>query len=209
MTVGKVLSVGKPYTCTETSGTKWGAGDPDGKKLTDGIVGCSESGGLAFGDGALFDTKQKPEITVDLGSVQACGAFRMHVTGYPWQDALQGAIKDQAEVLTSTDGATFASAGFIDFNTWRKDVPANFMVPDDEALTGYNGPLVLDRPVQARYVRFKVAPARFLIVTEVQVLDRIAFEPFDFRIALPDGQDRSDITRYPLKHVPSKPYVRQ
>jgi hypothetical protein len=33
----------------------------------------------------------------------------------------------------------------------------------------------------------------------------VRFEPFDLKIALPDGKDRSDITQYPLRHVPSKP----
>jgi hypothetical protein len=46
--------------------------------------------------------------------------------------------------------------------------------------------LVPGRPVEARYVRFKVTPERALTVSEVQVLDFIRYEPFDLRIALPD-----------------------
>jgi hypothetical protein len=56
-------------------------------------------------------------------------------------------------------------------------------------------------------VKFKITPARILAISELQVLDSITYEPFDLRIALPDGKDRSDIAAYPVKHVESRPYV--
>ena len=59
------------------------------------------------------------------------------------------------------------------------------------------------KPVEARYVRFAITPARFLSVSEVQVLDTIKYEPFDLKLALPDGADRSDITPYCPKHTDS------
>ena len=57
-------------------------------------------------------------------------------------------------------------------------------------------------------MKYKITPARLLAITEVQVVESIAFEPFDLRISLPDGQDRSDITKYPLRHDPSQEYKR-
>jgi hypothetical protein len=39
----------------------------------------------------------------------------------------------------------------------------------------------------------------------VQVLDSVKYEPFDLKLALPDGQDRSDLSGYNPKHTPSKP----
>ena len=86
-----------------------------------------------------------------------------------------------------------------------KDIPANQPWPDEETLREPNYLLVLDKPVEARYVRFRITPARFLSVSEVQVCDFVRYDPFDLKLALPDGQDRSDITRYPLKHTPSRP----
>ena len=37
----------------------------------------------------------------------------------------------------------------------------------------------------ARHVRFRLTPARMVVVTEVQVLDSVRYEPFDLRLALP------------------------
>ena len=204
VTYGRNLAAGKPYTCTETSLTQWGAGDPDGKKLTDGVVGPPEAGGIAMSYGALFDEKHRPVITVDLGKAEKCGAFRIQIGGYPWWDAIRGEIRDKIEVLTSADGTQYASAGFFDFKLRWKDLPANFMWYDDETFTGHDFELVLPQPVEARYVRFAVTPARFLSISEVQVLDFVRYEPFDLKIALPDGKDRTDLARYPMAHTPTK-----
>jgi len=204
VTVGKVLSKGKPYTVTEKSLTNWGAGDADGKKLTDGVVGSTYTGGSSYAAGAIYDAKQKPEITVDLGKPEKCGAFRIHGGGYPWWDAMRGEVKDKVEVLTSTDNKEYASQGFFNFNLRWKDIPANYMWTDEESFCAHNDELILAKPVEARYVKFKITPARFTSISEVQVLDSIGYEPFDMKIALPDGRDRSDLAAYPLKHVPSK-----
>lgn len=209
VTVGKVLSTGRPYTATVPSETNWGAGDPDGKKLTDGVVGSTYNGGASYSYGVIYAPSTRPEITVDLGEVRQCGAFRVHVGGYPFRDALKGEIEDKIEVLTSVDGRSFASAGFIDTDLRWKDLPVNFMWPQEETLMACNAALILERPVEARHVRFAVTPARLLGITEVQVLDRIAFEPFDLRIALPDGKDRSDITACQPRHIPSQEYRRR
>ena len=45
------------------------------------------------------------------------------------------------------------------------------MKPDDEMLTGYTFRLIPEKPVQARYVRYKITPARNICVTELEVLD--------------------------------------
>ncbi|MGA2033549.1 MAG: hypothetical protein ABSG68_14940, partial [Thermoguttaceae bacterium] len=202
-TYGKNLAEGKPYTCTIPSETGWGAGDPDGKVLTDGIVGSPYTGGIAYQFGALWKQGQKPLVTVDLGKVETCAAFCIQTGGYPFWDALQGEVKDQVEVFTSGDGKRYASQGFFDFNLRWKDLPANHAWPDEEAIRGHNYVLTPGKPIEARYVRFAIAPARFLSISEVQVLDAVKYEPFDLKLALPDGTDRSDITRSCPKHVAS------
>jgi hypothetical protein len=125
--------------------------------------------------------------------------------GYPFWDALQGEVKDKIEVLTSVDGKQYTSQGFFNFNLRWKDIPANHMWPDEETLRGPNCLLIPAKPVEARYVRFDMTPARFLSISEVQVLDFVKYEPFDLKLALPDGRDRSDITLYPMKHTDSSP----
>jgi hypothetical protein len=46
--VANRLAEGKPYTCTVPSETNWGAGDPDGKKLTEGLLNHIEVAVRAF-----------------------------------------------------------------------------------------------------------------------------------------------------------------
>ena len=192
VTYGKNLAEGKPYTCTVPSETNWGAGDPDGKKLTDGVVGPPYAGGGTPRFGAAWKKGQKPVVTVDLGQPESCGAFRIQIgAGWPWWDALKGEVKDKAEVLTSLDGKEFASQGFFDFDLYWKDIPINHFMPDDEQARGYTFALIPPKPVQARYVRFAITPERILTVSEVQVLDFIKFEPFGLRIALPDEKPLS------------------
>ncbi|HEY0552045.1 MAG TPA: discoidin domain-containing protein, partial [Verrucomicrobiae bacterium] len=183
---GKNFARGKSYTVSIPTDTQWGAGDPDGKRLTDGIVGPPYAGGTAPSTALLWNKGQKPEITVDLGEQQKCGAFRIQLgAGWPWWDALKGQFKDQVEVLTSLDGKDFTSHGFFDLNLRWKDLPVNHFWPDEEVIAGHNFELVPPAPVEARYVRYKVTPERSLTVSEIEVLDFIRYEPFDLRVALP------------------------
>ena len=205
ITYGTNLAVGKPYVSSAPSRDNWGAGDRDGKMLTDGIVGSPYAGGTAYQFGPLWQTGDKPVVTVDLGKINACGAFAIQTGGYPFWDSLKGQVKDRVEVETSLDGKEFSPRGEFSFKLRWKDIPANHVWPDEETLCGPNYLLVLDTPVEARYVRFKITPARMLSVSEVQVYDTVRYEPFDLKLALPDGKDRSDITGYLPKHTPSEP----
>jgi hypothetical protein len=180
------LAEGKAYTVTVPSTDQWGSGDPDGKRLTDGIVGPTYPGGTAPMFALGWNQGMKPEVTVDLGKVETCAAFRIQLgAGYPWWDALKGEVKDKVEVFASTDGKTFASVGKFDFDLRRKDLPANHFMPDEEIECGYNFALVPPAPVSARFVRYKIDPARSITVSEVQVLDSWLLKPFDLRVALP------------------------
>lgn len=62
------------------------------------------------------------------------------------------------------------------------------MLADEETARGWNFEKALDGPVRARYVRFRLTPNRIVGVTEVQALDRLEYEPFDMKIALPDDR---------------------
>jgi hypothetical protein len=94
-------------------------------------------------------------------------------------------VKDEVEVLVSNDGTDFKPAGKFDFRLYWKDVPVNYMWTDEETFRAHNHTLVLDQPVEARYVKFAMKASRFMVVSEVQVLDGVEFKPFDLKIALP------------------------
>ena len=143
--------------------------------------------GIAPTFALCWNQGEDPEIAVDLGQPETCGAFRIQVgAGWPWWDALKGEIKDQVEVLTSLDGVNYQSCGFVDFDLRWKDLPVNHFWPDDETLCAHLFELVLPKPLEARYVQFRIKPARTLTVSEVEVLDFIRYEPFDLRLAMPD-----------------------
>jgi len=192
-TYGKDIAAGKSYTYSADPAPKkdvWGAEDPDKTKLTDDRVGSSYTGGPTFQEGPMWKPGKNPEITIDLGSPQKCAAFRIHMQGYPQQDAIKGEVKDKVEVLTSVDGKEFKSAGNFDFRLYWKDIPVNYVWNDEETFKAHNFMLALAAPVEARYVKYKVASARTLGITELQVLDSYDSKPFDLKIALPDpGQN--------------------
>lgn len=188
MTCGRNLAVGKPYTLSAPSITNWDAGDPEGKKLTDGIAGPPYAGGISYRWGALWEPHTNPVITLDLGEPTVCASFGMNFHGYEWWDFLKGEVKDRVEVLTSLDGQGYVSRGFL-HTDWRwKELPVNWMWPDEETITGATCRLIPEQPVTARYVQYRVTSERFFCCTELEVLDSIRFEPFDLRIALPDEQ---------------------
>ncbi len=184
---GRNLARGKSYMVSVPSATHWEAGDPQGTKLTDGVVGPPYAGGIGPRYGLCWDQGKNPVVTVDLGEVSRCAAFRIDLSaGWPWWDAMDREVKDTVEVLTSTDAKQYASQGFFELNLRRKDIPVNHMMPDDETATGFTYTLVPQRPVDARYVQYRITPKRALTVSEVQILDSIEYTPFALRIALPD-----------------------
>src|SRR2546430_11834852 len=86
----------------------------------------SYPGGTAPSSALCWNKGQQPEITVDLGVPQKCGAFRIQLgAGWPWWDALKGEFKDKVEVLTSPDGQNYSSRGYFNLNLRWKDLPAN------------------------------------------------------------------------------------
>ncbi|MCL2646517.1 MAG: discoidin domain-containing protein [Phycisphaerales bacterium] len=190
VTYGKNLAQDKPYSVSvppvADKKSVWGANDESGKRLTDGRVGSSFSGGVNFAEGPAWTKGMKPEITVDLGKPEKIAAFRIHILGYPTQDAMKGEIKDKVEVLTSDDGKDFKSAGNFDFNLYWKDIPVNYMYNDEETFAAHNHTMLLPSPVTARYVKFAVAASRTMVITEIQALDGVESKPFDLKLAMPD-----------------------
>ena len=127
--------------------------------------------------------------------------------GYPWWDAIKGEVKDKVEVahLRRRQGVhqprRLRLQPALEGHPRQPHVArrGGLLRPQlrADARQARRGPL---RAVQAH-----AAPA-CLSVSEVQVYDTIDYAPFDLKLALPDGKDRSDITAYLPKHTPSKPY---
>ena len=188
VTYGANLLEGRPYVVSSPPTGQWDADDPDNTKLTDGVVGPPYAGGIAPRFGAIWDTKSgEVEITVDMGEPETVSVFRIHLTaGWAWWDALRGEVQDEVEVFTSLDGETYKSHGKFELNLWRKDIPINHFLTDEETVRAWNYERILQTPVSARYVNYKVKPRRAVCVTEVQALKFIKYEPYDIRIALPD-----------------------
>ena len=187
---GRNLLKGKPYTLSVEPNGAWGASDPERKKLTDGVVGSNYAGGTAMQYAAGFDPKSGPvEILVDMGQSQEVAALGIHLTaGWPWWDALKGEVQDEVEAFLSADGQNFQSCGKFQLNLFRRDIPINHMLPDDETARAWNYWLPLDPPRSARFVKFRVVPKRILGITEVQALDRLERRPFHLRVLLPDEE---------------------
>ncbi len=183
---GHNLALGKAYTLSIPSGTNWGAGDPDGKKLTTGAGGPSYAGGTSYRSGVIWEPKANPVVTLDLGSRQTCASFGMNLHGYPWWDALKGQNKDQVEVRVSQDGQDYQPIGFLKMNLKWKDLPVNYMWPDDETMTSGTFRFVPEKPMTARYVQYRITNRRIFACCGLEVLDSIRHEPFDLRVALPD-----------------------
>jgi hypothetical protein len=188
LTVGKNLAIGMPYTLSHPSETTWDAGDPDGKKLTDGVAGPPYAGGPSYATGAIWNPRTNPVITLDLGEARTCAAFGMNLHGYPWHDALRGQIKDLVEVLVSEDGKQYQPVGPLDTDLRWKDVPVNHVWTDEETMAGGTFRVVPPSPVKARFVQYRVKSDRNFCATELEVLDSIKSEPFDLRVALPEAK---------------------
>ena len=187
---GRNLLKGRPYTLSVEPNGAWGASDPERKKLTDGVVGSNYAGGTAMQYAAGFDPKSGPvEIVVDMGQPERVAALGIHLTaGWPWWDALKGEVQDEVEAFLSADGQNFQSCGKFQLNLFRRDIPINHMLPDDETARAWNYWLPLDPPRSARFVKFRVVPKRILGITEVQALDRLERRPFHLRVLLPDEE---------------------
>ena len=76
----------------------------------------------------------------------------------------------------------------VDMTIRLKDVPFNYMLPDDESFGGWCFYLLSEKPMSARYVRYKVQHPDFFCPSELLVREFIRYDPFDLKIALPDEE---------------------
>ena len=185
---GANLAEHKPYSVSRPpSGFQDSAGATNTSILTDGVVGAPVTGGYSYWPGQCWTSGTTVDFVVNLQAVTMPAGVRAHLFGYPGWDALKGQVQDKVEVLTSLDGVTYTSRGFLETSLWKKDVPINYMLQDDETATGWNFELPLVPAVPVRFVKYHVTPKRTLCASELQVLDALDYSPFDIRIALPSS----------------------
>jgi hypothetical protein len=183
---GKNLAAGKPYTFSIPSRDNWDAGDPDMTRLTDGAVASTYGGGTTYREGPIWTPGQNPVITLDLQESERVAAARIHVTGYPY-DFANGPFSE-VEVLTSLDGESFVSQGTILTAMEYKDVDGDFILPERGGFQSWVFALVFPEPVEARYVRYRVAnPKMFFSTSEVSACDSVQVEDWREPLAMPLG----------------------
>jgi hypothetical protein len=184
VTYGRNLATGKSYTSNVPSVTDYNAAPGDGKTLTDGIVGPCWL--WSWGAGNLWKPDTNPVITLDLGRESRVAAFGLNFLDMG--DLLRNhlAARTKIEVEVSTDGKTYRSLGLVNTKLRMKDLPVNWMAPDDESFGAYSFFLIPPAPVSTRWVRYRVTSPGFFCPTELFALDGLRYEPFDLRIALPD-----------------------
>jgi hypothetical protein len=210
---GENLSVGCAYEVSRPASAafpdKGGrlTGVPADRLLTDGFIGESSVWKLAdinltgkknekrLGELVVWEPGEPVTVTVDLGKVRAVGAARVSAI-QPNAAVLYPAVM---AVETSADGKTFAAAGQAAWDDCLHP-PADqmqwsgFDSPVYEALPAggmisYRFPILFAKPVEARYVRFKLAqptdPKAAVGLYEVDVWDKIEKQPWDERLVLP------------------------
>jgi len=181
---GKDLAVGKKYTFSEPSGNNWGGGDPDMTKLTDESVASTYGMGTTYREGPIWTQNKNPVITLDLEKPQSVAAARIHVTGYPC-DLYKGPFC-QVEILTSADGKTFDSQGTLMTQMKFKDVDGDFIMPENGRFESWVFPLIFAKPIEARYVRYKVANPKMIFNTsEIMAYSSVKVEDWREPLAMP------------------------
>lgn len=192
----KNLAEGRPYSASRTSASQ--SRNPDnGDELTNGVIIAPTDyvrdktiqAATAFwgpGEPVVFE--------VDLGSSAPIAGMRVS-THQPNERFCHPA---SIQVAISEDGQRWEPAGIIrhddlwnppgDYEPWEHDdSPLYDSLPACGRLA-FSFPLVLPRPIRARYVRFVFTPleGKGIGISELQVFDRVTATPWPAEIRLPD-----------------------
>jgi hypothetical protein len=162
-----------------------GCNDKDHTRLTDGYLGNPTGGGSYWSKSAGWDEKT-PDVSIDLdlGQETHCAAIGLSSCG---DNALSGGIarRQSVEVLVSSDGKEFKSIGMVDFRSRYKNIPYNYMLADEEDMSGGAFYVPLPKPVNTRYIRYHAKFKSDFLTTELLVHDSVTIKPYPVSIALP------------------------
>ncbi|NQU22121.1 MAG: hypothetical protein HQ567_12630 [Candidatus Nealsonbacteria bacterium] len=186
---GKNLAREKPYTASRPSSTAAKNPDTDGRELTNGII-------VAPTDHTTSDTVQAATafwaagepvtFVVDLGSPQSTAGVRLSTH----QPSLDFCHPARVEIAVSSDGKTWKPAGTIrhndlwqppgDYEPWEHDDDPSYDELPAGGRLAYSFPLVFDKRLSGRYVRFRCTPleGKGLGLSELEVFDRVDVRPW-------------------------------
>ena len=186
---GRPLALGKTYTASRPSSAESGNPDAGGRELTNGIViaPTDEMKSKAVQEATAFwDPGEPVAIVVDLERGVRVAGVRLSTH----QPSARYCHPASVEVSVSEDGRAWRRGGMIrhddlwkppaDYEAWEHDdSPAYEPLPAGGRLA-YSYPLVFEKPLEARYVRFLCTPleGRGMGLSELAVFDQVNVRPW-------------------------------
>jgi len=205
LSYGKKISTGCRYTVNRKASKAFP--DKGGRTLTDGYISLASYWGLGkinltgeknvkrVGELVVWEPGPEVVVTLDLGRTRKVGGARVRAV-QPNKAVL---YPEKMSVEVSADGKSFKTAGSVGWEEcfhppadavhWEgTDSPIYDGLPAG-GITDFRFPVLFARAVQARYVRFRLAPpagAKAGIgLWELEVFDGIEKSPWSDRIRMP------------------------
>jgi hypothetical protein len=199
-TWGKNVALGKPYNSSRPSSSALRNPDTDGAELTNGVIipptSYTYSGNYApivREATAFWDAGPPGAFVVHLGETQRIAGVRVS-THQPNASYCHPA---SVQVSVSTDGSTWTPVGTIhqddlwkppaDYEPWEHDDDPSYADFPAGGRLAYSFPLVFEKPVEARHVRFLFTPleGKGMGISELQVFDSVTVTPWPGGAILP------------------------
>jgi hypothetical protein len=189
------LAVGNPYTASRPSSSQSGNPDRDGCELTNGIVIAptdSTTSAPVQPATAFWDQGEPVALVVDLEQDLPIAGVRVS-THQPNDRYCHPA---RIEVAVSEDGNDWRTIGRIqhddlfrppaDYEAWEHDDSPDYAKLPAGGRLAYTYPLVFDKPLRSRYIRFVCTPQtnRGLGLSELGVYGQAAIRPWPGDIKL-------------------------
>lgn len=183
-TWGTNLAKGRTYVLEGKQSDK----NPDaGGDLTDGIIAPPEEyvSVKYMPTNVIFATDVSPVATIDLGEPRPVAAVRVHAGQ---EGGFHLTYPESITVETSTDGKTYTRAGSAsfaqvfdppaDFVGWEQEEGLQFEALPAGGRLAYAYRILLDKAVQARYVRITCAARKGwgMMLSEIQVFDKVSVD---------------------------------
>jgi hypothetical protein len=195
---GRPISIGKPYTASRESSTASGNPDAGGRELTNGVIIAPtdyvSAGGPVREATAFWDAGDPVTFVVDLEKTTPVAGVRISAH----QPNAKYCHPAGVEVSVSDDGRAWRAAGTVrhddiwnppgDYEPWEHDdTPAYANLPAGGRLA-YSFPLVFQKPLAARYVRFIFTPQKGvgMGISELGIFSQAEVRPWPADITLPD-----------------------
>ncbi|MCH5375859.1 MAG: hypothetical protein JJ992_17960, partial [Planctomycetes bacterium] len=191
------LALGKPYTTSRPSSPDSGNPDGDGRELTNGIVIAptdSTTAKVVQPATAFWESGDPVTLTVDLEQQTDMAGVRVS----SHQPDARYCHPATIDVAVSNDGTQWEPAGRIehgdlfhppgDYEPWEHDDDPTYADLPAGGRLAYSFPLVFEKPLRGRYVRFVCTPqeGRGMGLSELGVYRHVDSRLWPQDIVLPD-----------------------